>query len=271
MHEVHEILHNLSLAIVNYGTQLIAAFIILLIGWWVAKLIRTSLNLFMEKRKVEATIRLFTCRLIYLSILTFVFIAALAKLGIETTSLIAIIGAIGIGIGLALKNSLADFAAGILLIIFRPFKVGDTIDTNGMTGTVEEINLLLTQLKTSDGRALLVPNGKLMGNNIINFSTYSSRRNDITIGISYDSDLLTAKNILNEIVNCDQRILTQPKALISVNRLTDSSVQLLVRYWTASSDFDATAYAVNEAIKLRFEQARITIPTSAQQIIVNNK
>jgi len=269
MQELQTTLHALQEFIFTYIAQIISALLILFVGIWIAKGTRKLLNHFMQRRHIEATVRLFTCRLTYLSILTFFVIAALAKLGIETTSIIAVIGALGLAVGLALKNSLSDFAAGILLIMFRPFKVGDVIDTGGATGLVEEINLLFTHIKTSDGKALIIPNGKLTGSNLINYSTYQNRRVEINVGISYADNIAEAKSIITEILKNESRIIDFNKTTIGVQRLSDSNVQLLIRFWTANSDFDAITYGINETIKVKFEQAKITIPTQTQQIIVN--
>jgi small conductance mechanosensitive channel len=271
MQDLQAIWNNLQQAIVFYGTQIIAAILILLAGLWAAKTSRHIFNHMMERRRVDATVRIFLSRLLYLSIITFVVIAALAKLGIQTASIVAIIGALGLAVGLALRNSLSDFAAGILLIIFRPFKAGDTIDLIGVSGTVEEINLLYTRLKSSDGKAVIVPNGKLMSNNMINLSTYKTRRAEIIVGISYDNSVEQAKAIIEDILRADTRVHAHPSSVIAVYKLTDSAVQLIIRFWANGSELDATTWSVNEAIKAQFAQAKIIIPTQSQQIIVNAK
>lgn len=263
---LHNFMTTLQNLIVAYAPDIIGAVLILILGWWTAKLSRTLLKRILEKKQVELTIRIFAGRILYVSILLFSMVAALAKLGIQTTSLIAFIGAIGLGVALALKNSLSDFAAGILLVVMRPFHVGDSIDSNGTSGTVQEINLLYTLLKTSDGKAMMVPNGKVMGSNITNFSLYTTRRTEIQIAISYQNDLSQAKAILKELARNDSRILSEPAPLISVSKLNDVTVQLLLRFWSSSGDQEAVTFALNEAIKQRFDEAKISMITPCQSL-----
>ena len=269
MTDLTAILTNLQTVTIHYGSQLVAAIIIFLIGIIIAKTIRVILDKFMRRRQVDDTVRIFLTRLAYLGVLLFIFIATLAKLGVDTTSIIAIIGAASLAIGLALKNSLSDFAAGILMIILRPFKVGDTVDVS-VTGTVMDVNFLYTQIKTSDGRSVLIPNGQLMTKNIVNLSTYKNRRAEINISINYSDKIDQAKAILFSALSEEPRVITEPAPIVAVQKLTDTSVVLLVRFWTVGSQLDATSWALNEKKKKKLNEAGFNLPANPQQIIVNN-
>ncbi|HIE54472.1 MAG TPA: mechanosensitive ion channel, partial [Chromatiaceae bacterium] len=195
-----------------------------------------------------------------------VVIAALGELGIQTTSFIAILGAAGLAVGLALQGSLANFAAGFLLIVFRPFKVGDVIEAAGVTGKVSDIQIFTTTLKTPDNKTIIVPNGKLGNDNIVNYSTQKTRRVDITVGVAYDSDLKKVRNILEKIVEEDQRILKEPAPQIVVGELADSSVNFFVRVWVNSADYWDVFFDTNEIVKMRLDEAGINIPYPTMDI-----
>ena len=206
-----------------YGIRVIAALAILIIGRWVAKGLRNLLRRIMKRGEVDKTLISFVCNLVYVLLLAFVVIAAINKLGIQTTSFIAIIGAAGLAIGLALQGSLANFAAGVLMIIFRPFKVGDLIEGGGTAGTVEEIQIFATQLKSADNKTIIVPNSKILGGNIVNYSTKETRRVDMTFGIGYEDDIDKSRSVIQGIINKDERVLKDPAPLVVVSELADSS------------------------------------------------
>jgi small conductance mechanosensitive channel len=269
MTELSAMASNLQDVVIRYGTQIVAAVIILLIGITIAKALRSVLDSFMQRRKVDDTVRVFLTRLCYLGILIFIFIATLAKLGVDTTSIIAILGAASLAVGLALRNSLSDFAAGILLIILRPFRVGDLIDI-GVQGTVIDVNFLYTEIKTTDGKCVMVPNGKVMGNNLINFSTYKNRRTEINVNINYSDNLDQAKALLFSVLSQEPRVLPEPAPVVAVQKLSDTSVSLLIRFGAQGSDIDPTTWALNEAIKKKLTEAGFNLPANPQQIIVNN-
>jgi small conductance mechanosensitive channel len=204
--------------------------------------------------------------MIYAALLAFVIIAALGQLGIQTTSFIAILGAAGLAIGLALQGSLSNFSAGVLMIIFRPFKQGDFIEGAGVAGIVEEVHIFNTVLRTGDNKTIIIPNDALMGGNIINYSTQPTRRLDLVVGIGYDDDIKKAKNILNELMANDERILKDPAPTLGLLELADSSVNFAVRPWVNSSDYWGVHFDLLESIKLRFDAEGISIPYPQQDV-----
>jgi len=252
--------------LLQYGPSLLAAIAIFFIGKWVAKWIKRLVARGMTRAEVDPMIVSFTTSMIYIGLMVFVVIAALGELGIQTTSFIAILGAAGLAIGLALQGSLANFAAGFLLIIFRPFKVGDVIEAAGVTGKVDEIQIFTTTLRTPDNKTIIVPNGKLGNDNIINYSTQETRRVDITVGVGYDSDLKQVREVLQGIVDADQRILRDPEPLIVVGELADSSINFFVRVWVNSADYWNVFFDANEAIKTKLDEAGINIPYPTMDI-----
>lgn len=243
-----------------YGLKLIAAIAIFIIGRWAAKIVRRVIERLMEKSKMEATVSGFLGNITYFALLAFVIIAVLSQLGIQTTSFIAVLGAAGLAIGLALQGSLANFAAGFLMIIFRPFKVGDFIEGAGVSGVVEEIQIFSTRLRTNDNKTIIVPNSKLSGDNIVNYSAKDTRRVDLVVGVSYGDDLAKVKSVLSEIIASDTRILSDPAPLVAVSALADSSVNLVVRVWVNSGDYWPVTFDTTEAVKLRFDAEGISIP-----------
>jgi len=249
-----------------WGIKVIAAVAIFIIGRWVAMLVRRGVRRVMERAKVESIITGFVSSIAYIALLAFVVIAALGQLGIQTTSFIAILGAAGLAIGLALQGSLANFAAGFLMIIFRPFKVGDFIEGAGVAGVVEEIQIFTTTLKTGDNKIIIVPNAKLSGDNITNYSAMETRRVDMTVGVAYDADLSHVKKVLNEIISQDGRILAEPASQVAVAELADSSVNFVVRVWTKSADYWAVKFDMTETIKNRFDAEGIGIPFPQREI-----
>ena len=210
----------------------------------------------------------FTSSSAYIAMRAVVIVAALGQLGIQTTSFIAILGAAGLAIGLALQGSLANFAAGFLLIVFRPFKVGDFIEAAGVTGKVNAIHIFTTTLTTGDNKTIIIPNAKLGGDNIINYSTQPTRRVDLTVGVAYDADLKQVRALLEDIVSQDERILTDPPHQIAVSELADSSVNFIVRLWVESADYWDVFFHTNETVKIRFDEAGIGIPFPQRDVHV---
>jgi small conductance mechanosensitive channel len=243
-----------------WGLKVIAAIAIFIVGRWIAKLIRRIVRRAMDKAEVEPIIIGFVSSMAYIALLAFVVIAALGQLGIQTTSFIAILGAAGLAIGLALQGSLANFAAGFLMIIFRPFKVGDFIEGAGVAGVVQAIQIFTTTLKTPDNKTIIIPNAKLSGDNIINYSAQETRRVDMTVGVAYDADLAHVKNVLNDIISADKRILADPAPQVAVAELADSSVNFVVRVWTKTADYWGVKFDATETIKNRFDAEGIGIP-----------
>ena len=249
-----------------YGLKVIAAVIVFIIGRWIAKLMSHIMKKVMVKSAVDPTIVSFVANLTYITLLTFVVLAALGQLGIQTTSFIAIIGAAGLAIGLALQGSLANFAAGFLMIMFRPFKVGDFIEGAGVTGTVEDIQIFTTQLITLDNKMIIIPNAKLTSDNITNYTTTGTRRVDLVFGISYTDDIDNAKAIFAELLDKEDRVLNDPPPTIGVLELADSSVNFAVRPWVNSLDYWDVLFDITENVKKRFDAEGISIPFPQQDV-----
>jgi len=245
---------------IQYGLKLLAAIAIFIIGKMIAHWIKKLVTRVMTKGGVDQIIIGFTSSIAYIAMMAFVIVAALGQLGIQTTSFIAILGAAGLAIGLALQGSLANFAAGFLMIIFRPFKVGDVIEAAGVTGKVNAIHIFTTTLTTPDNKTIIIPNAKLGGDNIINYSTQETRRVDLTVGVAYDADLKEVRSILEDIVSKDSRVLSDPAHQIAVAELADNSVNFIFRMWVKSADYWDVFFETNESVKTRFDEAGIGIP-----------
>ncbi len=253
-----------------YGLRIIAALAIFVIGRWVAKGVRKLLKRILKRHNVDPTLRSFICNLSYVLLLIFVIVAALNQLGIQTASVIAIIGAAGLAIGLALQGSLANFAAGVLMIIFKPFKVGDYIEGGGTAGTVEDIEIFHTQLKSPDNRTIIVPNGQIMNDTIVNYSTKSTRRVDMVFGIGYSDDIDQARNAIMEILEHDDRVMKDPAPVAPVSELADSSVNFAVRFWTTVDDYWSVYFETMETVKKKFDAENISIPFPQRDVHVYN-
>ena len=249
-----------------YGLKAIAAIAIFFVGRLLAKGLKRLTEKIMTKNKIDPTLVSFVGDLLYFALLAFVVIAAINQLGVQTTSFIAVIGAAGLAIGLALQGSLANFAAGFLLIFFRPFKVGDYIEGAGVEGIVEEIQVFVTTLTTLDNKAVIIPNAKLTGDNIINYSTKGTRRVDLVIGVSYDADLSQTKEALMAVLTEDDRILKEPAPQVAVCELADSSVNFVVRPWVKAEDYWSVCFDVTENVKRRLDAAGIGIPFPQQDV-----
>ncbi len=243
-----------------YGLKIIGSILIFYIGKIVAKWLANISKKAMQKAKMDETIVKFLGNVIYGGLLLFIILAALSNLGVNTTSFIAVLGAAGLAVGLAFQNTLSNIGAGVLLIFFRPFKVGDFINAAGESGVVEEINLFSVILKTGDNKQIIIPNSSILGGNITNFSAKETRRVDWTFGIGYDDDLKLAKTTLEEIVNADERVLKEPAAFVAVSELADSSVNFVVRAWVKSGDYWGVYFDTLEKVKLTFDQKGISIP-----------
>jgi small conductance mechanosensitive channel len=243
-----------------YGLKVIGSLLIFYIGKKVAifltKIVKTS----MEKSKIDETIVKFIGNVVYSGLLLFIILAALSNLGVNTTSFIAVLGAAGLAVGLAFQGTLSNIGAGVLLIFFRPFKIGDLITAAGETGIVEEINLFSVLLKTLDNKQIIIPNSSVIGGNIVNFSAKETRRVDLTFGIGYDDDLKLAKATLEEIVNSDEKVLKDPAPFVAVSELADSSVNFTVRVWVKTADYWDVYFGTIEKVKLVFDEKGISIP-----------
>jgi small conductance mechanosensitive channel len=251
-----------------YGLKIIAALVILMVGRWIARGVQRLIARILAKRNVDPTIVSFVEHLAYIALLTFVIIAALAQLGIQTTSFIAVIGAAGLAIGLALQGSLANFAAGFLMIIFKPFKAGDYIEGGGAAGTVEKIEVFTTKLNTVDNRVVIIPNAKMMGDNIINYSAKDTRRVDLEFSVGYGENIDTVRKSILGVVNKESRILKNPETAILVSKLAESSVIFQVRAWVKGSDYWGVYFDLIEGVKKQFATQGISIPFPQRDVHV---
>ncbi len=245
---------------ITYGLKIVGAIAIFVIGKWIAKAIVKALKKVMEKGKVEATLISFVGNLIYVLLMIVVILAAIGNLGVNTTSFVAILGAAGLAVGLALQGTLSNVGAAVLLILFRPFKVGDFVEAGGVAGVVEEINMFSTIFKTGDNKVVIVPNGAIIGGTITNYSAKETRRVEWTFGIGYEDDLKLAKNTLEEILNEDERVLKEPAPFVAVSELADSSVNFVCRVWVKSGDYWGVYFDTIEKVKLVFDEKGISIP-----------
>ncbi|MCC5805714.1 MAG: mechanosensitive ion channel [Opitutales bacterium] len=242
------------------AVQLISAILIFLIGKWVAGKLTSGMRTVMTKRNVDKVLIGFLSSLVYYVLIVLVAIAAIGQLGVETTSFIAMVGAAGLAVGFALQGSLANFAAGVLIIIFRPFKVGDFIDAGGTMGIVEEIGILFTEMRTPDNKKVIAPNASVMGKVITNFSSKDTRRVDLVYGVSYDDNLDKVIALIKEVLSEDKRILDDPAPTVGVLAHSDSSIDIAVRPWVNKADYWDVFFHLNLEMKKRFDAAGITIP-----------
>jgi small conductance mechanosensitive channel len=244
----------------TYGLKILIALAIIVIGRWVAAAIRKAVRKALLKKKVDETVVNFSCSIAYVSLMAFIVVAALGQLGVQTSSIVAILGASALAIGLALQGSLSNLSAGVILMVTRPFKIGDYIEAGGDSGVVELISLLATTLKTVDNKKIIVPNSKLIGGSITNYTAEEIRRIDLTVGVSYDSNLKTVRDVLMDEIVKDQRVLKDPAPFVGVVEMADSSVNLVVRPWVKTSDYWDVFFALNENLKLRLDTEGIPIP-----------
>ena len=255
--------------IIPWGINIVMAIVIYIIGKFVVGVLVNVFGKVLARSKYDDMLIDFVKAIVNATLMLFVIVASLDKLGVNTTSIVAIFGAAGLAIGLSLQGSLQNFAAGVMLLIFRPFKADDFINAGGEMGTVNSISIFTTMLTTPDNKQIIVPNGKIYGGNITNFSANETRRVDMVVGISYDSDLRKAKEILNEMVAADERILKDPAPNVAVSELADSSVNFVVRPWVKSADFWDVKFDFTEAIKLRFDSEGIGIPFPQMDVHVH--
>jgi small conductance mechanosensitive channel len=243
-----------------WGIKVIAALVIFIVGRWVSKGLKRVINNLLAKRNIDKTIVGFIANLAYVAMVAFFIIAALGQLGIQTTSFIAVLGAAGLAVGLALQGSLANFAAGFLMIIFRPIRVGDYVEIAGTAGTVEELSIFTTTLKSPDNKTVIIPNASVTGGNIVNWTAKGTRRVDMVFGIGYDDDIDKAKSIMHDILAKDERILKDPPPHLALVELGDSSVNFVVRPWSKVEDYWGVYFDAMENIKKAFDAEGISIP-----------
>jgi small conductance mechanosensitive channel len=257
---VDQAVQNVVTLVSTWGLQLAGALAVLIIGRFLCGLARKSVRRAMESRKVDPTLVPFVSNLVYFVLLAAVLIAVLGLFGIETTSLVAVLGTAGLAIGLALQGTLANFSSGVMLLLFRPFHVGDFIDAAGVAGTVVEIGVFSTIMNTPDNVKIIVPNSGIFGATIKNFSANDTRRNDIVLGISYDDDISNAIAVVNAVLSKDSRVLSDPEPVVAVSELADSSVNLVVRPWCRKEDYWGLRFDLTRKFKEELEQGGCSIP-----------
>ncbi|MCC5793871.1 MAG: mechanosensitive ion channel [Chromatiales bacterium] len=250
------------------GLRIIAAVLIFVIGRWVANRITRFVEKMMERAEFDPTLSRFLANILSAVLLVVVIIAAIGQLGVQTTSLLAVLGAAGLAVGLALQGSLSNFAAGVLIVAFRPYRVGDFIEAGGVAGTVEAVQIFTTVLKSPDNKRIVVPNSQITGGTIVNFSAHDTRRVDLVASCSYGDDLDKVRKVLEELLASDERILQEPAPVIAVAALNDSSVDFHVRPWVKSSDYWPVHFSLTEQIKKRFDAAGISIPFPQRDVHV---
>lgn len=255
-----EVWSYLEKAVQLYALDIVIAIVILILGRWVVKATVGMLRRVMNKRNVDQTLNSFVSNMLFAFLMAVVIIAAIGQLGVQTTSLVAIVGAAGLAIGLALQGSLSNFAAGVMIIIFRPFRSGDYVEAGGVSGSVMDVSIFNTTLKTPDNKRVIVPNAQITSNSITNYSAEDKRRVDMVFGIGYEDDIRKAKEVIEAVLAEDERILKDPAPTIGVIELGASSVNLAVRPWVATADYWDVYFTLNERMKLRFDAEGLTIP-----------
>ncbi|MGS3750293.1 small-conductance mechanosensitive channel MscS [Escherichia coli] len=252
--------------LLSYAVNIVAALAIIIVGLIIARMISNAVNRLMISRKIDATVADFLSALVRYGIIAFTLIAALGRVGVQTASVIAVLGAAGLAVGLALQGSLSNLAAGVLLVMFRPFRAGEYVDLGGVAGTVLSVQIFSTTMRTADGKIIVIPNGKIIAGNIINFSREPVRRNEFIIGVAYDSDIDQVKQILTNIIQSEDRILKDREMTVRLNELGASSINFVVRVWSNSGDLQNVYWDVLERIKREFDAAGISFPYSQMDV-----
>jgi len=265
-----EIIALLQTTGVDFGINLVTALLIFFVGRWIVGILVRGLKALMQKQEIDKTLETFVSNLVRMVLLVFVIIAAIGALGVQTTSLIAVLGAAGLAVGLALQGSLSNFGAGVLIVLFRPYRVGDYVEAAGIGGTVEAVQILTTSFRTPDNKQIIVPNSQVMGSVITNYSAKETRRVDMVVGVSYDDDLDKVRATVEELIAADDRILDDPACTIAVSELADSSINFVVRPWVNTADYWPVKFDLTEAIKKRFDKEGISIPFPQQDVHLYN-
>jgi small conductance mechanosensitive channel len=265
---LEEIMPLMSEYAITYGIQFILSIAVFIIGKWLANSIASFLAKGLEAKGVDVTLVRFVKSIVFYILFIIVIIAALGQLGIQTASFVAIIAAAGLAIGLALQGSLANFAAGVLIILFRPIKVGDFVEVSGVTGSVSEISIFATTLLTGDNKTVIIANAAVTGGNITNYSTQPTRRVDLVVGVAYDANIQQVKDELKALADADERILKDKDVTIGVVELGDSSINLVFRPWVNAADYWGVYFDLNEKIKDRFEAIGVGIPYPTMDVNV---
>ncbi|MBL0906367.1 small-conductance mechanosensitive channel MscS [Pectobacterium carotovorum] len=254
----------------QYAVNIVAALVILIVGLVIARIVSSTLNKVMINRSIDSTVADFLSALVRYGIIAFTLIAVLSRVGVQTASVIAVLGAAGLAVGLALQGSLANFAAGVLLVIFRPFRTGEWVDLGGVSGSVTQVQIFSTTLRTADGKIIVVPNGKIIAGNIINSSREPDRRTEIIVGVAYDADIDVVKKLLGDIVAADERIQHDKGVTIRLNEMAASSLNFVVWVWTTNGNAQAVYWDLLESFKRVLDEHRIAIPYPQMDVHLHN-
>lgn len=270
MDQINQYLRDIDTAtLIAWGWKVFAALLIFVIGLWVAKLVRKAVKRVMARRNLDPMLINFLGAILYSLLLVAVVIAAVSQLGIQTTPLVAVLGAAGLAVGLALQNSLGNLAAGVMLIFFRPFTKGDYVEAGGTSGTVDEVGIFNTVLNTPDNRRVIVPNGQITSDSITNYSAYSTRRIDLIIGVDYSDDLKVARDTIDKTIRGHEKVLDDPEPAILLMELADSSVNFAVRPWVNSADYWVVRSELMEQIKFELEASGCSIPFPQRDVYMH--
>jgi small conductance mechanosensitive channel len=268
---VTQVTDTLIELVTGYGLQVVGAIIVLIVGRMIAGMIRRGIARSLERANTDPTLIPFFASGTYYMVLAAVVIAVLSLFGVETTSLIAVLGAAGFAVGLALQGTLANFAAGVMLLVFRPIRVGDYVEVAGVAGSVREIGVFTTVMHTPDNVRITVPNGSIFGTTIKNYSANETRRNDIVVGISYDDDIQVALDTIQRVLSADQRVLADPEPVVAVSEMADSSINIVVRPWCAAGDYWPLRFDLTRALKEQLEAAGCSIPYPQRDVHVHQQ
>lgn len=268
--DVQEILAQLAPLIVSYGTKLIGAVLVWILGSWIIRMLVRGFVKILDNRDIDSSLKPFLKSILSILLKVLLVISVLGMLGIEMTSFIAIIGAAGLAIGMALSGTLQNFAGGVMILLFKPFKVGDFIDAQGFSGTVNEIQIFNTILKTPDNKTIIIPNGGLATSAMTNYSTEATRRVDWTIGIGYGDDAAKAESVIRRLISEDERILSEPEPFVAVSGLADSSVNFTARAWVKAEDYWGVYFDMNRKVYEVFDQEGLNIPFPQMDVHVHN-
>ncbi|MFP4567843.1 MAG: mechanosensitive ion channel family protein [Candidatus Woesearchaeota archaeon] len=269
MVDVSELINQSMLNAIDYAPKVLGAILVLVLGLWVIAIIRKFLNKAMLKRKLEASLRHFLSSFLSISLKILLVITVISMLGVATTSFIAVLAAAGFAVGLALQGSLSNFAGGVLILVTKPFRVGDFIEAQGFMGSVSRIEILVTTLKTPDNKTIIIPNGALSNGSVVNFSTEKTRRVDMIFGISYSDNIDVAKALLEKLIKKDKRVLKDPAHQVVVSKLNDSSVDLSVRVWVNASDYWGLFFDMQKLVKEEFDKNGISIPFPQRDVYIH--
>ena len=265
---VHEIMTRIYTLVIQYGLNFIGAVAIFFVGRWVARSVSSLLNKALTKAKVDPTLVPFIENLAYTAMLVFIIIAALAELGVQTASVVAVLGAAGLAVGLALQGSLANFASGVLLLVFKPFRVGDFVQISSVSGTVQAIHVFNTVLNDPNNIRVIVPNGQVTSGNILNYTINGTRRIDLTASVAYEDDLRKARQVIESVLAAEPRILPDPAPQVAVKEMAASSINFAVRPWVKADDYWPVYFDLTERLKVAIEENGMTIPFAQQEITI---